>query len=95
MHENPQVPNYVSQKMLQTDFNLVPGIVLAIEPMVNVGTRKIRPLRDHWTIVTGDHKPSAHFEHTLALTSSGVRVLTGPPEDESEKIDISRYTQNG
>lgn len=91
MHEKPQVPNYVSQKMIQNDFKLVPGIVLAVEPMVNVGTKKIRTLRDHWTIVTNDHKPSAHFEHTLALTSSGVRVLTGPPENESEKIDIAPY----
>jgi methionyl aminopeptidase len=91
MHESPQVPNYVSQQVKQNDFKLVPGIVLAVEPMVNVGTKKIRTLRDHWTIVTSDGKPSAHFEHTLALTSSGVRVLTGPPENESEKIDISKY----
>jgi len=91
MHENPQVPNYVSQQMMRTDFDLVPGIVLAIEPMVNVGTKKIRTLRDHWTIVTHDHKPSAHFEHTLALTSSGVRVLTGPPKNEDERMDISKY----
>ena len=91
MHENPQVPNYVSQKTMQADFNLVPGIVLAVEPMVNIGTKKIRTLRDHWTIVTNDGKPSAHFEHTLALTSSGVRVLTGPPENDAEKIDISKY----
>jgi methionyl aminopeptidase len=94
MHESPQVPNYVSQKVLQTDFHLVPGIVLAVEPMVNVGTKRIRTLRDHWTIVTGDHKPSAHFEHTLALTSSGVRVLTGPPENESETLDISKYVDS-
>jgi len=91
MHEAPQVPNYVSQKVMQTDFNLVPGIVLAVEPMVNVGTKKIRTLRDHWTIVTNDRKPSAHFEHTLALTSSGVRVLTGPPENDGEKMDITEY----
>jgi methionyl aminopeptidase len=91
MHERPQVPNYVSPQVMKTDFNLVPGIVLAVEPMVNVGTKKIRTLRDHWTIVTNDGKPSAHFEHTLALTASGVRVLTGPPENESEKIDISKY----
>ena len=91
MHENPQVPNYVSPQMMETDFKLMPGIVLAVEPMVNVGTKKIRTLRDHWTIVTGDRKPSAHFEHTLALTTSGVRVLTGPPENDAERIDISRY----
>jgi len=91
MHESPQVPNYVSRQMMRTDFDLVPGIVLAVEPMVNVGSKKIRTLRDHWTIVTNDYKPSAHFEHTLALTSSGVRVLTGPPENENEQIDISKY----
>ena len=91
MHENPQVPNYVSHQVFKNDFKLVPGMVLAVEPMVNVGTKKIRTLRDHWTIVTHDQKPSAHFEHTLALTSSGVRVLTGPPENDTEKIDISKY----
>ena len=91
MHENPQVPNYVSQTTMRTDFKLLPGMVLAVEPMVNVGTKKTRTLRDHWTIVTGDRKPSAHFEHTLALTSSGVRVLTGPPENNAESIDITRY----
>jgi methionyl aminopeptidase len=92
MHENPQTPNYVSQATMRTDFYLVPGIVLAIEPMVNIGTKKIRTLRDHWTIITNDHKPSAHFEHTLALTtSSGVRVLTGPPQNEDERIDIGKY----
>jgi len=93
MHESPQVPNYISQKVLQTDFNLVPGIVLAVEPMVNIGTKKIRTLRDQWTIVTSDGKPSAHFEHTLALTSSGVRVLTGPPENDAERIDIAKYVE--
>jgi methionyl aminopeptidase len=93
MHENPQVPNYFSPLVKKNDFNLVPGIVLAVEPMVNVGTKKIRTLRDHWTIVTNDHKPSAHFEHTLALTSSGVRVLTGSPENDGEKIDIAKYVQ--
>jgi len=91
MHESPQVPNYVSPQTLKTDFKLVPGMVLAVEPMVNIGTKKIRTLRDHWTIVTGDRKMSAHFEHTLALTTSGVRVLTGPPENDTERIDISRY----
>jgi len=91
MHEIPQVPNYVSNQTMRNDFNLVPGMVLAVEPMVNVGTKKIRTLRDHWTIIATDRKPSAHFEHTLALTSSGVRVLTGPPENDDEKIDITRY----
>ncbi|MDR2439296.1 MAG: type I methionyl aminopeptidase [Planctomycetaceae bacterium] len=92
MHENPQVPNYVSQEILRSgDFKLVPGLVIAVEPMVNVGTKHVRLLKDHWTIVTADHKPSAHFEHTLAITVSGVRVLTGQPETEEEKIDIAPY----
>ncbi len=92
MHEDPQVPNYVSNETLRySDFKLRPGLVLAVEPMVNVGTKDVRVQRDHWTIVTVDRKPSAHFEHTLALTSSGVRVLTGPPENDDEKLDISSY----
>ena len=91
MHESPQVPHYVSQTTIRNDFNLVPGMVIAVEPMVNMGTKKIRTLRDHWTIITQDHKMSANFEHTLALTSSGVRVLTGPPENDAEKIDIDKY----
>jgi len=92
MHENPQVPNYVSREILRSeDFKLVPGLVIAVEPMVNAGTKKVRVLGDHWTIITTDHKPSAHFEHTLAVTVSGVRILTGPPETEREKIDISPY----
>ncbi|MCL2005640.1 MAG: type I methionyl aminopeptidase [Planctomycetaceae bacterium] len=92
MHESPQVPNYVSQKTMQNDFKLVPGMVLAVEPMVNIGTKNIRTLRDHWTISTADRKPSAHFEHTLALTTSGVRILTGPPESDEERMDISQWT---
>ena len=91
MHEEPHVPNYVSRQTMKNDFNLVPGIVLAVEPMVNIGTKKTRVLRDHWTIVTADRKPSAMFEHTLALTASGVRILTGPPENDDERIDISQY----
>jgi methionyl aminopeptidase len=91
MHENPQVPNYFNQQMANADFKLVPGLVIAVEPMVNAGSKKIRTLADHWTIVTEDRKMSAHFEHTLALTAAGVRVLTGAPESESEKIDVSSY----
>jgi len=91
MHEKPQVLHCFNAQTKRTDFKLVPGLVLAVEPMVNVGTKKIRTLRDHWTIVTCDRKMSAQFEHTLALTTSGVRVLTGPPENEAERIDISRY----
>lgn len=92
MHEEPQVPNYVTQETLKYgDFKLRHGLVLAVEPMVNMGGKKVLVLDDHWTIVTKDRKPSAHFEHTLALTPGGVRILTGPPLTESEKIDISPY----
>ncbi|MGL4595492.1 MAG: type I methionyl aminopeptidase [Thermoguttaceae bacterium] len=92
MHEPPQVPNYNCPAFLMgEDFELRPGLVIAVEPMVNAGTKKVRVLRDHWTIATNDRRPSAHFEHTLAITASGVRILTGPPETEGEKIDITRY----
>lgn len=81
LHENPQVPNYYDEKRFQGsgDFRLRSGLVLAIEPMVNAGSKQVKCLDDHWTIVTRDGKLSAHFEHTVALTGDGVRVLTGPP----------------
>lgn len=83
MHESPQVPNYYDPVRLQGDgdFPLRTGVVLAIEPMVNVGTKNTQVLDDHWTVVTKDRKPSAHFEHTVALTSDGPRRLTAAPED--------------
>lgn len=78
MHEEPQVPNYDSSEFRkQGDFALRPGLVLAVEPMVAVGKRKLTELPDHWTLATADRSLSAHFEHTLALTSEGVRILTG------------------
>ncbi len=76
MHEEPQVPNYVSPELRRRDIPLKPGLVLAIEPMVNMGTKRCRTLRDGWTVVTADGTPSAHWEHTLAITETGVRVLT-------------------
>ena len=84
MHEDPQVPNFVSNQLrCGGDFELTPGLVIAIEPMVNMGTKRVRMLSDHWTQVTADHKPSAHFEHTVAITSSGPEVLTAGPNGES------------
>ena len=78
MHESPQVPNYYSRQFEEEqDFPLRPGIVLAIEPMINTGTHKTKCLDDHWTIVTEDGGLSAHFEHTVALTSDGPIRLTG------------------
>lgn len=83
--ENPQVPNYYSPYI--TDFPLKPGLVIAIEPMVNMGTKAIRPLLDHWTIATRDGKPSAHFEHTIALTEDGPFVLTTSPAGKAWAIE--------
>jgi len=76
MHEDPQVPNYVSSQVRRNDFRLEPGLVLAVEPMVNAGTKKTQLLADHWTVATADGQPSVHFEHTIAFTSDGVSVLT-------------------
>ena len=76
MHEDPKVPNYVSKELCSRDISLRPGLVLAVEPMVNLGSRKVRMSDDGWTVVTTDGKPSAHWEHTLAVDEHGVRVLT-------------------
>jgi methionyl aminopeptidase len=72
-HEEPQVPNYGKPKRRE---KLVPGLTLAIEPMVNIGGPSTRTLSDRWTIVTLDGSLSAHFEHTVAITENGPRVLT-------------------
>ena len=72
-HEEPQVPNYGKPKR---GLKLVPGLTIAIEPMVNVGGPMTRTLADKWTIVTVDGSRSAHFEHTVAITENGNRVLT-------------------
>ncbi|MCW5198309.1 type I methionyl aminopeptidase [Desulfobulbus sp. F4] len=74
LHEGPEVPNYV-----QTDKpspRIVEGMVLAIEPMVNAGTHKVKVLKDGWTVVTSDRKCSAHFEHSVAVTVAGPLVLS-------------------
>jgi methionyl aminopeptidase len=76
MHEPPQVPNYVNKEMQKLDCRLQPGLVLAIEPMVNLGRKDVLELPDHWTVITRDRLPSAHVEHTVALTEQGVQVLT-------------------
>lgn len=73
MHEEPQVPNFGKPA---TGPRLKPGMVLAIEPMFNLGTGDVKVLADGWTVVTKDGKPSAHFEHTIALTENGPEILT-------------------
>ncbi len=82
MHEEPQVPNFVSPQLRRSgDFELKPGLVIAVEPMVNMGTKKVKGMPDHWTQVTSDGKPSAHFEHTVAMTKEGPVRLTASPAE--------------
>jgi len=75
-HEDPQVPNYGTAGQGR---ELRHGLVIAIEPMVNIGDRRIRTLDDDWTVVTADGSLSAHFEHTVAVTRDGPRILTSVP----------------
>jgi methionyl aminopeptidase len=74
MHEDPQVLNYVEPGLPNPP--LRPGMVLAIEPMVNMGGPETRVLEDRWTVVTADHSYSAHFEHTVAITEGDAEILT-------------------
>jgi len=80
MHENPQVPNFYSKDLRKHDFKLEDGLVLAVEPMVNMGKADTDVKRDHWTVITRDHLPSVHVEHTLAITRDGVYVVTADEE---------------
>ena len=73
MHEDPNVPNFGRRR---TGLKLLPGMVLAIEPMVNMGTRKVKQCSDGWLVRTRDGKPSVHFEKTVAITEDGPVVLT-------------------
>ena len=75
MHEEPQIPNYGRKGK---GSKLKAGMTLAIEPMVNLGSPKVRVLPDGWTAVTLDGKPSAHFEHTVLITNNGPEILTLP-----------------
>lgn len=74
LHEKPDVPNYGKKG---TGPVLKEGMTIAIEPMLNLGTREIYLLDDDWTIITQDEQPSAHFEHTIVVTKDGYRILTG------------------
>ncbi len=76
MHEDPKVPNFVSKSLRRNDIVLREGLVLAVEPMVNMGSPGVRVEEDGWTVVTEDGLPSAHFEHMLAITADGVDVLS-------------------
>lgn len=73
LHEPPEIPNYVQN---QSSPRLLEGMVLAIEPMVNIGASKVKVLRDQWTVVTADRLPSAHFEHSIVITKDGPKILS-------------------
>ena len=76
LHEEPQVPNFRPRGKSPT---LMPGMTLAIEPMVNAGVPGVRILDDGWTVITEDRKPSAHFEHTVLITHGDPEILTDRP----------------
>lgn len=76
LHEPPQVPNQVTPTLLRDDFVLEPGLVVALEPILCLGTHRTRTRPDGWTVVTRDGEPAAHFEHTVAVTEDGYEVLT-------------------
>ncbi len=87
MHEEPQVPNWGEGGK---GIVLRPGLVLAIEPMITEGTHEVATRKDGWTVVTADGKLAAHFEHTVALTDDGPRILTLRENDFME-LDVARY----
>jgi len=74
LHEGPEVPNYSVDKKRTP--RIMAGMVLAIEPMVNLGTFEVRVLKDGWTVITRDKAPSAHFEHSVAVTENGPVILS-------------------
>lgn len=86
MHEEPQVPNYGTRGQGPI---LRAGLVLAIEPMITEGTYEVETLEDGWTVVTADGKLAAHFEHTIAVTDDGPKILT--LRDYAEHADVARF----
>ncbi len=73
LHEGPEIPNFIQNERSP---RIIEGLVLAIEPMVNLGTHKVKVLKDGWTVITADKKPSAHFEHSVAVTANGPMILS-------------------
>jgi methionyl aminopeptidase len=73
LHEEPQVPNFVDKR---SNERLIPGMTIAIEPMVNAGEAQVEVLQDGWTVVTRDRQLSAHFEHTVLVTEGEPEILT-------------------
>lgn len=89
LHESPEIPNFGRKG--KGDI-LKPGLVIAIEPMVNMGTRRVKQYPDGWTIKSRDKKPSAHYEHTICVTKKGPDILSdhGIVEDAIKKNDNIR-----
>jgi methionyl aminopeptidase len=88
MHEEPQVPNYGEPGRGP---RLAEGMVIAIEPMVNAGKASVKVLADGWTAVTRDNRLSAHFEHTVAVTTGDPWILTArTPADQGRRDDLER-----
>lgn len=85
LHEPPEVPNYGRPGR---GVRLEEGMTICIEPMINAGQRFIATLQDQWTIVTTDGQPSAHFEHTVAVTAGGARVLTLRPDESGRATTL-------
>ena len=85
MHEEPEVPNYVSPRARA---RLVAGMTLAIEPMVNVGGYEVRRLKDGWTVVTADGKLSAHYENTILITNGDPEIPHSDPKESMMRSDI-------
>jgi methionyl aminopeptidase len=73
LHEAPEIPNYHRKKRTA---RILPGMVLAIEPMINLGTHEVKVLKDGWTVITRDGQPSAHFEHSIAVTEGDPVILS-------------------
>jgi methionyl aminopeptidase len=90
LHEDPQVPNYGKRG---TGLKMKEGLVLAIEPMINLGTRKIYTEEDGWTVRTEDHKPSVHFEHDVCIKKGKADILSNyAPIEAAEKANANLFS---
>lgn len=94
LHEQPEVPNFGKRGR---GTKLKEGLVIAIEPMINLGRKEVKQSRDGWTIITKDGKPSAHYEHTVAVRNEGVDILsnhTGVEEAIKNNIELRNISLN-
>lgn len=85
LHEEPQVPNYWDRFTMGVGPRMEPGMILAVEPMINAGVPEIRILSDKWTVITEDRKLSAHYEHTILITDGEPEILTPRPRLTSKE----------